>query len=342
MTTALSKYVSSLIVLEWGAIMLYFNLSGRVFAFLHPNFRPLLWIVGIMLVLTAVIIAFARESGCCDGDETESIHNHDHSGGANHIEHAHHGHSASGRLTAAGVVSVLVLCLPIALAAMISPDSFGETFLRNRGIVQTVQQPDKTSLTAEQSSTASENNPGADRDNSILDQNSPQTLNDEGVDVTSVGPASAEPTPTTLEKNSTTATREQDQEYENPALRPDREGNIHAEVIDLLYACEDPLMRKDFDGKQVAMIGQVAHRKNAQYERGPFQLVRFVMVCCAADVQPIAVMVQYPKSAPDFKSMSWVKVIGKVRFQNVGDHLESAVDAAKVISIPQPADQYLY
>jgi uncharacterized membrane protein YcgQ (UPF0703/DUF1980 family) len=45
-------------------------------------------------------------------------------------------------------------------------------------------------------------------------------------------------------------------------------------------------MRKDFDGKQVAMIGQVAHRKNAQYERGPAQLVRFVMVYCAADVQP--------------------------------------------------------
>jgi hypothetical protein len=56
MTTSLSKYASSLILFEWGAIMLYFNLSGRVLAFLHPNFRPLLWIVGIMLVLTAIII----------------------------------------------------------------------------------------------------------------------------------------------------------------------------------------------------------------------------------------------------------------------------------------------
>jgi hypothetical protein len=51
MTTAQSKYLSSLILLEWGAIMLYFNLSGRVSAFLHPNFRPLLWIVGVMPVL---------------------------------------------------------------------------------------------------------------------------------------------------------------------------------------------------------------------------------------------------------------------------------------------------
>lgn len=101
-------------------------------------------------------------------------------------------------------------------------------------------------------------------------------------------------------------------------------------------------MRKDFDGKQVAMIGQVAHRNNARHERGPFQLVRFLMVCCAADVQPVAVIVQYPKSSPDIESMSWVKVVGRVRFQNVGNHLEPAIDALKVISIAQPTDQYLY
>ena len=50
MTAFHSKYASSLILFEWGAIMLYFNLSGRVSAFLNPNFRPLLWIVGVMLV----------------------------------------------------------------------------------------------------------------------------------------------------------------------------------------------------------------------------------------------------------------------------------------------------
>ena len=40
--------------------------------------------------------------------------------------------------------------------------------------------------------------------------------------------------------------------------------------------------------------------------------------------------------------MSWVKVVGRVRFQNVGNHLEPAIDALKVISIAQPTDQYLY
>ena len=334
-----SKYVSSLILFEWGAIMLYFNLSGRVSAFLHPNFRPLLWIVGIMLVLTTLITAFAGGSGCCDNN------GHVHDCGADHPEHAHHGNKANRRLTATGVVSFLVLCFPIALAAIISPDSFGESFLRNRGVVQTIQQSDKTSLTAAQSTAASSNIVEWDEDIFVSDQNAQQTRSNEQVDAKSLGPSSVEPMLPSAEEvsaNDNDASNRQDEEDENPALRPDREGNIHAEVIDLLYACEEPSMRKDFDGKQVAMIGQVAHRKNARHERGPFQLVRFLMVCCAADVQPVAVMVQYPKSSPDFESMSWVKVVGRVRFQNVGNHLEPAIDALKVISIAQPTDQYLY
>jgi uncharacterized repeat protein (TIGR03943 family) len=340
-----SKYVSSLILFEWGAIMLYFNLTGRVSAFLHPNFRPLLWIVGIMLVLTALITVFAQGSECCDRNGTESVHDHAHSCGPGHTEHGHGGHSPRRKLTATGAVSFLVLCIPIALAAMISPDSFGETFLGNRGIVQTVQQPDKTSLTVAQSAAASSNIVEWDEDISVSDQNVQQTRSNEQVETKSLGPPPLEPTLPSAEEvsaNDKDASNGQDKEDENPALRPDREGNIHAEVIDLLYACEEPSMRKDFDGKQVAMIGQVAHRNNARHERGPFQLVRFLMVCCAADVQPVAVIVQYPKSSPDIESMSWVKVVGRVRFQNVGNHLEPAIDALKVISIAQPTDQYLY
>ena len=68
----------------------------------------------------------------------------------------------------------------------------------------------------------------------------------------------------------------------------------------------------------------------------PLYWLRFVMVCCAADVQPLAVTVEYPKSAPDFESMSWVKVVGKVRFQPLGKELAPALEASKVTPIPNP------
>jgi len=101
-------------------------------------------------------------------------------------------------------------------------------------------------------------------------------------------------------------------------------------------------MRKDFENKQVALIGQVAREGEARSESGPFRLVRFVMVCCAADVQPASVPVLYPKASPNLEPMSWVKVIGRVRFQRIGNRREPLVEAVKVVPIAAPADQYLY
>jgi hypothetical protein len=168
-TISLSRHMPSLLLLEWGAIMLYFGLSGRASAFLHPNFRPLLWLAGTLLVLTAVIVAIVSESKCCDKVETGSDDSHHPGSDADHVAEASNGQSEKGRLTLTGVARVLVLCLPIALASMISPDSYGETFLENRGIVSTFQRPAGTSSTAE-STTASEDIDGSDANDSVLER----------------------------------------------------------------------------------------------------------------------------------------------------------------------------
>ena len=287
MTTSLSRYTSSLVLLEWGAIMLYFGLRGRLSAFLHPAFHPLFWLAGTLLVLTAAFIAFSGESGCCE----------------EHHVHERHGNVATKGMVATKGIGLVVLCFPIALAAIISPDGFGETFVRNRWAIE---------------------------DAKLLPRSDGES-------------ASA----STLEKSSMPSDAEatvalSDDAFQNPALRPDKEGSIHAEVVDLIYASGDPSMRKDFENKQVALIGQVAREGEARSERGPFRLVRFVMVCCAADVQPASVPVLYPKASPNLELMSWVKVIGRVRFQRIGNRREALVEAVKVVPIAAPADQYLY
>jgi hypothetical protein len=40
--------------------------------------------------------------------------------------------------------------------------------------------------------------------------------------------------------------------------------------------------------------------------------------------------------------MSWVKVVGKVRFQPLGKQLAPALEASKVAPVPEPAEKYLY
>ena len=284
MTSSLSKYASSFVLLEWGVIMLYFSISGRVADFLHPTFRPLFLLAGVLLPIVACFIAFSRESSCCGEDH----------------DHEPHGKIANRGWTATGIASLLVLCFPMALAVIVSPDSFGETFLRNRGKIEDAQL---------------------------------------------LSPSDEKPASSSIEeKDPTTADALplSEDTFENPALRPDKEGNIHAEVVDLLYASQDPSMRRDFENKQVALIGQVARESKARRESGPFRLVRFVMVCCAADVQPVSVLVLYPKASPDLELMSWVKVIGKVRFQRIGNRREPTIEPFQVAPVAQPADQYLY
>lgn len=128
---------------------------------------------------------------------------------------------------------------------------------------------------------------------------------------------------------------------QNPALIPDRDGNIHVEVTDILYASADPSMRSNYEGKKVSLIGQVAHHNEAQTEKGPFQLVRFVMVCCAADLKPLAVLVDYPNNLKPFDSMTWVKVIGIASFKPSGSIVMPVIQPERIIPIEAPPDLYL-
>jgi len=130
-------------------------------------------------------------------------------------------------------------------------------------------------------------------------------------------------------------------QHQNPALIPDKDGYIHAEVTDILYASADPSMRSDYEGKKVSLIGQVAHHKEAQTEKGPFQLVRFVMVCCVADLKPLAVLVDYPNNLKPFNAMTWVKVIGIASFKPSGSIIMPIIKPERIIPIEAPPDLYL-
>src|SRR5207245_1002281 len=101
-------------------------------------------------------------------------------------------------------------------------------------------------------------------------------------------------------------------EYENPFLKPNKEGNIKVEVIDLMYGAMDARTRKDFDGKRVELIGQFVPLTGKLAAPGIFKLTRMFMVCCAADVQPISVQIESKQNLGKAKSMSWMKVVGRV------------------------------
>ncbi|MEO8204630.1 MAG: hypothetical protein ABI615_00515, partial [Chthoniobacterales bacterium] len=124
-------------------------------------------------------------------------------------------------------------------------------------------------------------------------------------------------------------------------LKKNSKGQLVLQCIDLLYAADEPSMRKDFSGKEVEMIGQFMPAKVKNPTGKNFNLVRLYVMCCAADARPVSVAVEAPKNE-SFPDMSWVKVTGKVTFQRQVDRFVALVVADSITPCDAPEDKFLY
>jgi uncharacterized membrane protein YcgQ (UPF0703/DUF1980 family) len=354
----LGRILAPLTLLEWGGILIYFYYSGRIAAFLHPLFRPLVLATGILLVLTAVCVAIFQEEDC---SHTSRDHDHEHDFAEDEQDQHTHSH---GSLSVRRFLAFLILLLPLAVAAKISPDSYGANLINNRGLVEDVRglpgissrlaksgakkvspassAPAASTSLAEQGEALrksinsaafalkSQSSPGESQ------PAVPQEL--ASTDLAAV-PSPGQPAEKTkraedvpLPSNDNAENSEQIGDatvtYENDFLKPNKAGNIKVEITDLLYAAQEPSSRKDFEGKRVELIGQLVRPK----ERGAgtkaidpntFRVMRLVMVCCAADAMPAALKIQSVQKPDDQREMSWLKVTGVVHFRprpkSVGD-----------------------
>lgn len=117
-----------LVLLLWAGIMLWFWLSGRVVAYLHPMFHAYVAVAGAMLLLLAPLWWWASAQVA---------------GGCGHCEcgHGHGAEESRGEHWSAGrTFFFAVLVVPVAAAAWVSPSQFGEAAVMNRGIVTDVSQ----------------------------------------------------------------------------------------------------------------------------------------------------------------------------------------------------------
>ena len=111
---------------------------------------------------------------------------------------------------------------------------------------------------------------------------------------------------------------------------------LSIEVVDLLVAAQNPVLMKELNGKRIELTGQVLGT-----EAGNFRLLRLLILCCAADAQPLAVRIEtHEKTKP--VQMTWVKVVGRASFAKNGKGSIPVVTAEKITVIPQPEEPYLY
>ena len=115
-----ARLLAPVTLFEWGAILTYFYGSNRIAAYLHPSFRPLVLVTGILLLVSAACVLVGggtscEDAGCCDPSQT--------------------------RPSPRGPLAFAVLLLPIAFAAKLTPDSYSAAFLQNRGVSQSLAGP---------------------------------------------------------------------------------------------------------------------------------------------------------------------------------------------------------
>jgi uncharacterized repeat protein (TIGR03943 family) len=351
---AFSRILGPLTLLEWGGILTYFYCSGRIAAFLHPLFRPLVLLTGILLLLTAVCVAIFREEDCSHvSDEYDSA---EHEGDQD--DHTAHSHA---ELRFGRFLAFLILLLPLALAAKISPDNYGATLIKNRGLVEDIRGlpgiKGSSAQSIQPSPAMASKNPEISPGSTVSPEPSASaiasTRKSEGMSDSVALPSNEPPQRDTEVIGDAVVT------YQNDFLTPSKEGNIKAQVTDLLYAAQEPSTRKDFEGKRVELIGQFVGEKTrrgkaaASADPSMFHLMRLVMVCCAADMMPAAVKIETARKPVQLREMSWLKVTGVVHFRprakkvdadgtDYGDYPEPVIIADKIANTPAPREKYIY
>jgi putative membrane protein len=103
-------------------------------------------------------------------------------------------------------------------------------------------------------------------------------------------------------------------------------------LVNLLYDLE---AEQDF---RVTTEGMVFHSK--RLGEGQCMLFRFVMTCCAADAQPVSVILVYP-GVKDIPADAWVRITGKATRAEIRGVNRAVIEADTLETISEPKQPYL-
>jgi len=219
------------------------------------------------------------------------------------------------RFTFGKWLTFLVLLIPVSVTAIFSPDAFGKNAMMNRGVLSDGSAlPQLTKPTGSYSAAAELPLPSKDG-------SAPAAIPAPGGQTAASGAAPAT--------------------QANDYIERTAEGYLVAEVLDLLYAAQDPTLRKDFEGKTVQLIGQLMPDTSDNAKGTRFKAVRMFMTCCAADARPVATLVDAPK-ATDIPEMSWIKIVGTATFPIENGRRIAVLKADRVEKTEPPSETMLY
>ncbi len=286
----------------------------------------------------------AKKAGCCGH---EHGHTHDHAHAHSHEGHAHgilEESSWPGRIAV-----LLILAAPLSWAALATPDRYSPNAVVNKGLYDpnyadtsraeqfSLQNKPKTvpktetavpaitaSVTTEKSATTPP--PGVAAASAAMADGT-KKVNEKDI-----------PPPAQASKSYGTFTLE-DLKAQVPQSK---DGNFILEVPELYYTGGDVEVQKVITGQMVETVAQILPEKVNNADGHRLRIFRMLVQCCAADARPYSVPVDFGKKAPEFKDMTWVKVVGKMSYKKEGDQTVPIIEATKVEETTAPDNAMIY
>lgn len=120
-----------------------------------------------------------------------------------------------------------------------------------------------------------------------------------------------------------------------------KEGNFILEVPELYYTAGDKEVQGVLAGQMVETTAQVLPEKNDTTGKR-LRIFRLQVQCCAADARPYSVPVEFADKAPTLKDMTWVKVIGKMAYKQEGGQTVPMIEVSSIAETTSPDNSMLY
>jgi uncharacterized repeat protein (TIGR03943 family) len=141
-----------------------------------------------------------------------------------------------------------------------------------------------------------------------------------------LGPAGVTPMPSFDDKTK--------KEVQN-AIAADPNAPVPVEVTDLITVAHSPDQVKAFEGRKVNCVGFIVVQPGSATK-----LVRGLMWCCAADIQPVSVDLS-GNIKGDWKDTDWLEVTGKAKFPTKDGHVVPTIDVESIQTTQEPDEPYL-
>ena len=93
-------------------------------------------------------------------------------------------------------------------------------------------------------------------------------------------------------------------------------------------------------GKKITATGSV-WKDGELFEKNEFALARMMMICCAADMQPVGLLAQW-SGAQELTDGEWVEITGTLSKKPYKAGFDPYIIVASVKKIDSPGREYIY